>query len=61
MSDLAVRWPGVRHMLALDQAQAAGYIVSLTCALAMQPYKAQVQRHNPAFCVSVPQFLTTLA
>ncbi|KAL3153302.1 hypothetical protein ABBQ38_011646 [Trebouxia sp. C0009 RCD-2024] len=41
VSDLAVRWPGVRHMLALDQAQAAGYVVSLTCALAMQPYKAQ--------------------
>lgn len=42
VSDLAVKWPGVRHMLALDQAQAASYVVSLTCALAMQPYKAQV-------------------
>lgn len=42
--DLAVKWPGVRHMLALDQAQAAAYVVSLTCALAMQPYKAQVLR-----------------
>lgn len=31
-------------MLALDQAQAAAYVVSLTCALAMQPYKAQVLR-----------------
>lgn len=44
ISDLAVKWPGVRHMLALDQAQAATYVVSLTCALAMQPYKAQVLR-----------------
>ena len=42
VSDLAVKWPGVRHMLAQDQAQAATYVVSLTCALAMQPYKAQV-------------------
>lgn len=42
VSDLAVKWPGVRHMLALDQAQAATYVVTLTCALAMQPYKAQV-------------------
>lgn len=53
VSDLAVRWPGVRHMLALDQAEAAGYVVSLTCALAMQPYKAQVLCQSSCFlCLS---------
>ena len=56
VSDLAVRWPGVRHMLALDQAQAAGYVVSLTCALAMQPYKAQVLRPTSITLLVNPGF-----
>ncbi len=42
LADLAVQWPGVRHMLALDPNQAAEHVVNLTCALGVQPYKAQV-------------------
>lgn len=47
IADLAVRWPGVRHMLAIDVNQAAEYVVNLTSALALQPYKTQV-----TFCLS---------
>lgn len=42
LADLAVRWPGVRHMLAVDPHQAAEHVVNLTIALGLQPYKAQV-------------------
>ena len=42
LADLAVRWPGVRHRLAVDANQAAEHVVNLTTALALQPYKAQV-------------------
>lgn len=42
LADLAVRWPGVRHMRAVDANQAAEHIVNLSCALGIQPYKAQV-------------------
>ena len=42
LADLAVRWPGVRHMLAVDPHQAAEHVLNLTMALGLQPYKAQV-------------------
>ena len=42
IADLAVRWPGMRHMFALDANQAAEYVEFATLALALQPYKAQV-------------------
>ena len=42
MADLAVRWPGLRHMFAMDSNQAAEYVEFLTLTLAVQPYKAQV-------------------
>ncbi|KAA6428486.1 MAG: crossover junction endonuclease EME1B-like [Trebouxia sp. A1-2] len=41
LADLAVRWPGVRHMLAVDPHQAAEHVLNLTIALGLQPYKAQ--------------------
>lgn len=42
VADLAVRWPGMRHMFAMDANQAAEYVEFLTLALALQPYKTQV-------------------
>ena len=59
--DLAVKWPGVRHMLALDQAQAVEHVVTLTYGLGLQPYKAQVSMQLVSVCLSSSQLDFQLA
>lgn len=39
---MATRWPGVRHVVVHDTAQAAEHFAGLTRVLAEQPFRAEV-------------------
>ena len=42
LGGLATAWPGVRHIVVHDTAQAAEHFAGLTRALAEQPFRAEV-------------------
>lgn len=48
LGGMATRWPGVRHVVVQDMAQAAEHFAGITRALAEQPFRAEVHAAPPS-------------
>ena len=52
LGGMACRWPGVRHVVVHDSAQAAEHVAGLTRALAEQPFRVEVRSTSHHFTLS---------
>lgn len=50
LGGLSTAWPGVRHAIVHDTAQAAEHFCGITRALAEQPFRAEVAVNSQTVC-----------